>query len=239
MNSLIKAMLSLDRRSKSVDSPNRIEKKASRNNNDKKKNSSSVKTKQIKVTKEAMIEPPPSPNLNVSSSPRTTKYLEIPSIRYNLSSKSFDEGLDNLRCLTKGNGGGNMKKGGMDDSEDESAITISLSPTTSTSTRRPSRISFFTFSKIGKRIRQKLSSSSSNNNAAKRSLDVVSKSPSLNSIKTTADETRSLSPQLHQHGRSDDSPFYSLSTNDLRVNRISPNQSINVSLSSSKLPMVI
>lgn len=124
----------------------------------------------------------------------SSKFLEIPSIRYNLISKSFELGLDDgsnetseaaaaaaatrdTRSLCSRE---NSEEAAIIDemllqSPPQSPSTVNSSPTSvAAGTSKPnqvdraSRISFFRFSKIGKRIRQKLSSSSGTNKSVKR-----------------------------------------------------------------------
>lgn len=202
MNSLIKAMLSLDRRSKSVDDRKRgsvtagngggcgggsgSEASSNKSGEGRSGDGGSVIEKQSsfdkttnhhrrgKVQHQLGGASSGGSGCGVAGvSSRSSKFLEIPSIRYNLISKSFEIGLE-----TGGDGSSGSELAvtcsrdtrslcSRENSEespnvDDMFISPPLSPSVKQTPQvdRASRISFFRFSKIGKRIRKKLSSSS-------------------------------------------------------------------------------
>lgn len=201
MNSLIKAMLSLDRRSKSVDdrkrgggvgggdeatsktaNKNKLEKQASFEKGTRKKN------QQKQKSNKAQQQSNQQQSGGAKSSP---KFLEIPSIRYNLISKSFEEigstntdllfndcnntNTANTTNMTTSSSTPATAAASMDsesgisspplqavEAGGESSSPKLTSPplTPRQQMDRASRISFFRFSKIGRHIRKKLTSSS-------------------------------------------------------------------------------
>lgn len=153
MNSLIKAMLSLDRRSKSMDD------RMKRGGLNLSENMDTNKKLSERIEKQASLDKSSgdaTTRLDVpeSTQARSSKYLEIPSIRYNLISKSFEVGLERQKCRSLQNSRENSEEAGEPTSSPPSATKSSQS------VDRASRISFFRLSKIGKRIRKKLGSSS-------------------------------------------------------------------------------